>query len=116
MKKLYTFICCTFFATALFAQPQTIVLNQPDLNRGLSVMKTFAQRSSQSKFDTLDLKIQDLSDLLWAANGVNRADIGKRTAPSAMNAQDIDVYVVLKKGAYLYDAKKHQLELINSGD
>ncbi len=116
MKKLSTIICCTLFATALFAQPQTIVLNQPDLNRGLSVMKSFAQRSSQSKFDTLDLKIQDLSDLLWAADGVNRADIGKRTAPSAMNAQDIDVYVVMKKGAYLYDAKKHQLDLITTGD
>jgi len=116
MKKLFTLICCAFFVSGLFAQPQTIVLNQPDLNRGLPVMKAFAQRSSQMKFDTLDLKLQDLSDLLWAADGVNRADIGKRTAPSAMNSQDIDVYVVMKKGAYLYDAKKHQLDLITAGD
>ena len=116
MNKIMICLCFSILSAPLFAQPQTIVLNQPDLNRGLSVMKSFAQRSSQSKFDTLDLKIQDLSDLLWAADGINRADIGKRTAHSAMNSQDIDVYVVMKKGAYLYDAKKHQLDLITAGD
>lgn len=116
MKKLFSAICLTFLATSLFAQVQTIALNKPDTNRGLPVMKALAQRSSQMKFDTLDLKLQDMSDLLWAANGVNRADLGKRTAPSAMNSQDIDVYVVMKKGAYLYDAKKHQLDLVASGD
>ncbi|MEI7829002.1 MAG: SagB/ThcOx family dehydrogenase [Prolixibacteraceae bacterium] len=116
MKKLYSIFCLTFLATTVFAQAQTIVLNKPDINRGLSVMKALAQRSSQMKFDTLDLKLQDMSDLLWAADGINRADLGKRTAPSAMNSQDIDVYVVMKKGAYLYDAKNHQLDLINSGD
>ena len=103
-------------ATSLMAQTSSIVLNQPDTNRGLTIMKAFAQRSSQSKFDTLDLKLQDLSDLLWAADGINRVESGKRTAPSAMNSQDVDVYVVMKKGAYLYDAKKHQLDLVTAGD
>jgi SagB-type dehydrogenase family enzyme len=79
-------------------------------------MKAFAQRSSQAKFDTLNLKLQDLSDLLWAADGINRAELGKRTAPSAMNSQDVDVYVVMKAGAYLYDAKKHELDLVTVGD
>ncbi len=116
MKNLLTTICIVLVATTLFAQNQTIVLNQPDTNRGLPVMKAFAQRSSQAKFDTLSLKLQDLSDLLWAADGINRADLGKRTAPSAMNSQDVDVYVVMKAGAYLYDAKKHQLDLVTAGD
>ncbi len=116
MKKLIAVVCCTLFATSVWAQAQTIVLNQPEMTRGLTIMKTFAQRSSQAKFDTIDLKLQDLSDLLWAADGINRADLGKRTAPSAMNSQDVDVYVVMKKGAYLYDAKKHQLDLVSSGD
>ena len=58
----------------------------------------------------------DLSDLLWAANGINRSSEGKRTAPSAMNRQDIDIYVVLPQGTYLYDAKGHKLNLISEGD
>ncbi|MEI6275866.1 MAG: SagB/ThcOx family dehydrogenase [Prolixibacteraceae bacterium] len=116
MKKLICIFYFVLFATALMAQNQTITLNQPDTNRGLPVMKAFAERSSQSQFDTLSLKLQDLSDLLWAADGINRADLGKRTAPSAMNSQDVDVYVVMKAGAYLYDAKKHQLGLVTAGD
>ncbi|MFZ4572638.1 MAG: SagB/ThcOx family dehydrogenase [Bacteroidales bacterium] len=114
MKKSILLFCLFLLATTMFAQ--TIVLNQPDTNRGLPVMKAFAQRSSQSKFDTTNLKLQDLSDLLWAADGVNRADLGKRTAPSAMNSQDIDIYVVMKACAYLYDAQKHQLNLVTKGD
>jgi len=116
MKNLIFAIFCALFAANAVAQNQTIVLKQPDLNRGLPVMKAFAQRSSQSQFDTISIKLQDLSDLLWAANGVNREDIGKRTAPSAMNAQDVDVYVATKAGIFLYDAKKHKLDLIASGD
>lgn len=116
MKSVLSIFCFALIATFASAQSQTIVLNQPDTNRGLPVMKAFAQRSSQIKFDTLDLKLQDLSDLLWAADGINRADLGKRTAPSAMNSQDVDIYVIMKKGAYLYDAKKHELDLISAGD
>ena len=56
-----------------------------------------------------------LSSLLWAANGVNRAD-GGRTAPSAMNAQEIDVYVALPSGAYLYDAEENALQLVAGSD
>ena len=50
------------------------------------------------------------------ANGINRSDAGKRTAPSALNKQDVDVYVILPEGSYLYDAKNHQLNLIAEGD
>ncbi|MDR0836441.1 MAG: SagB/ThcOx family dehydrogenase, partial [Tannerella sp.] len=62
-----------------------------------------------------DLSFQDLSDLLWAAVGVNRED-GRRTAPSAMNRQEIDVYVVMKDGAYLYNAAEHTLQPKSAGD
>ena len=116
MKKSISVFCVMLMATTLMAQTSSITLNQPDTNRGLTIMKAFAQRSSQSKFDTLGLKLQDLSDLLWAADGINRTETGKRTAPSAMNSQDMDVYVVMKSGAFLYDAKKHQLDLVTSGD
>ena len=67
-------------------------------------MEAFSLRASNTDFSDRKLSLQDLSDLLFAANGVNRKDIKKRTAPSAMNAQDIDVYVFLQEGVYLYDA------------
>jgi SagB-type dehydrogenase family enzyme len=117
MKKTILYLCFTFLVSSLFAQAtKTIVLNPPDTNRGLPVMKALAHRASATKWDTTSLKLQDLSDLLWAANGINRPATGKRTAPSAINAQDIDVYVFMKKGAYLYDAKKHTLNLVAEGD
>jgi SagB-type dehydrogenase family enzyme len=59
--------------------------------------------------------LQDLSDLLWAANGINRPD-GRRTAATARNNQDIDVYAIMEEGAYLYDAKAHELKPVSKGD
>jgi len=60
--------------------------------------------------------MRDLSDLLWAANGINRPDEGKRTAPSAMNAQDVDVCVFMKQGVYLYEHRDYTLIGIVEGD
>ncbi|MDR2120783.1 MAG: SagB/ThcOx family dehydrogenase [Tannerella sp.] len=94
---------------------QVIKLNAPDKTRGAATMKAFSDRHSDRVFDGKDLSIKDLSELLWAANGINRPD-GKRTAPSAMNRQEIDVYVVRKDGAYLYDAKGHSLTPVAAGD
>jgi SagB-type dehydrogenase family enzyme len=94
---------------------QVIKLNAPDKTRGLATMKAFAERHSDRVYDKKDLSIKDLSELLWAANGINRSD-GKRTAPSAMNRQEIDVYVVRKDGAYLYDAQAHSLTPVAAGD
>ncbi|MGD0589868.1 MAG: SagB/ThcOx family dehydrogenase [Bacteroidota bacterium] len=117
MKKATMLIWFITFTCSLYAQgTKTIVLDPPDTTRGLPVMKALSLRASAKEFDTTKIKLQDLSDLLWAADGVNRHEIGKRTAPSAINAQDIDVYVSLKSGIYLYKAKKHLLELIVDGD
>jgi SagB-type dehydrogenase family enzyme len=117
MKKVIVSICLIIIAGTLPAQDtNSILLNPPDLNRGLPVMKALSVRASATEFDTTVLNLQDLSDLLWAANGVNRSESGKRTAPSAMNAQDIDVYACMQKGIYLYNATKHVLELIADGD
>jgi SagB-type dehydrogenase family enzyme len=117
MKNIAVYIWLTILAYPLFAQStKTIVLNPPDMTRGLPVMKALSLRASATDFDTTKIKLQDLSDLLWASNGVNRPDVGKRTAPSAINAQDIDVYVSMESGIYLYDAKKHILDLITDGD
>lgn len=95
---------------------QSIVLNKPNLEREGNLMKALSERASARVFDSTPLSIQDLSDLLWAANGVNRVESGKRTAPSAINAQDIDIYVFDSKGVYLYNAQKHILEGVVNGD
>jgi SagB-type dehydrogenase family enzyme len=86
------------------------------MNRGFPVMQALKARASATEYNSRKLELQDLSDLLWAANGVNRPENGKRTAPSAINAQDIDVYACMEQGTYLYNAEKHVLTLIASGD
>ena len=95
---------------------QAIKLNPPDLKRGLPFMKTLAVRASAREYSEKDLSLQDLSDLLWAADGINRPAENKSTAPSAMNSHDIRIYVFMKEGAYLYDAPKHELAPVVAGD
>ncbi len=95
---------------------QTIKLNPPDLKRGLPFMETLAVRASARAYSAKDLSLQDLSDLLWAADGINRPAENKSTAPSAMNSHDIRIYVFLKDGAFLYDAPRHELAPVASGD
>jgi SagB-type dehydrogenase family enzyme len=95
---------------------KAIKLNAPNLKRGLPVMEALSVRASVKEWSDRELSLQDLSDLLWAADGVNRPESGKRTAASAINAQDVDVYAFLKDGAYLYDAKAHSLIPVAAGD
>jgi SagB-type dehydrogenase family enzyme len=117
MKKTLFHIWLLVLASSMFAQStKSLPLNPPDTTRGLPLMKALSLRASASNWDSTNLDLQDLSDLLWAANGINRPETGKRTAPSAMNAQDIDVYVCMKSGIYLYDAQKHLLDLVIEDD
>jgi SagB-type dehydrogenase family enzyme len=78
-------------------------------------MQALAKRRSSREFAHKPLPLPVLSSLLWAAFGVNRRG-GGRTAPSAIDAQEIDVYVALPDGAYLYDAKAHALRLVAAND
>lgn len=93
----------------------TIQLTKPDKTLNASLMQALTDRQSRREFSEKQLSLEDLSSLLWAANGINRED-GRRTAPSAVNAQDIDIYVCLAAGTYLYDAKLNQLKLVTSED
>ena len=94
---------------------KVIKLNAPDKTRGSAVMKALNDRRSDREFAPESLRLQDLSDLLWAANGINRAD-GKRTAPSTRNVQAVEMYVLFSEGAYLYDAREHALSPMVAGD
>jgi SagB-type dehydrogenase family enzyme len=75
-------------------------------------MEVLKDRQTTRSFSEKRLPAQVLSNLLWAANGVNRPDSGKRTAPSAMNAQEIDIYVATAEGLHLFEAKEHRLRTI----
>ncbi len=96
-------------------QLDVIKLNPPDLNRGISVMQALKKRKTQRDISDKKLTLQQLSDLLWAADGINRPD-GKRTAPAAMAIYSVDIYAVLPEGVYLYDVAKHELKPVAKGD
>jgi SagB-type dehydrogenase family enzyme len=89
--------------------PKPIELPAPNTTGGKPLMEALSMRSTSRDFSDEKLPSQVLSDLLWAACGVNRPESGKRTAPTAMNMQEIDVYVAMAEGLYLYDATKHML-------
>jgi nitroreductase len=81
-----------------------------------SLMAAFRGRKSAAGFQSQPLPADLLLNLLWAAWGVNRPESGKRTAPSAMNRQEMDLYVLLAEGAFLYDAQENKLTPVVSGD
>jgi nitroreductase len=92
-----------------------IVLPPPSRRGGLSLTAALAKRCSNREFARKPLPVPVLSGLLWAAWGVNRPD-GGRTAPSALDAQEIDLYVALPEGAYLYEASSHRLRRVAAAD
>lgn len=93
----------------------SIALPTPDKRGGLPLMEALARRRSSREFASDALPLPLLSGLLWAAYGSNRAD-GGRTAPSALDAQEIDVFVALPSGAYRFDAAAHALHLVAAKD
>ncbi|MDR0865514.1 MAG: SagB/ThcOx family dehydrogenase [Candidatus Symbiothrix sp.] len=116
MRFISLIVTALLFATTVSAQSLIPVkLNAPSKERGSDIMEALANRHSTREFSTEKLSLQDLSDLLWAATGVNRPD-GRRTAATARNNQDIDVYVIMEEGAYLYDVKAHELQPVAEGD
>jgi nitroreductase len=103
-------------ASASGNAPAVIKLDKPDLSRGLPVMQALEKRASATEWSDKAISLKDLSDLLWAANGINRPDSGKRTAPSALNAQDVDIYVFTTEAVYRYDPAKNELDPVTTGD
>lgn len=93
----------------------SIELPPPRMLGGMPLMDALSHRQSTRDFAPDPLPLPVLSDLLWAACGKNRAD-GGRTAPSALNAQEIDVFVALPTGAYRYDPAAHALNLVAGSD
>ena len=119
MKKMRfraTFLSAFFLAgiVSVYAQ-ETIQLPSPTTEGGMPLMQALKERKSGREFSSKKLPTETLSNLLWAAWGINRQD-GHRTAPSARNMQEIDVYVATSDGLFLYEAKSHQLQKILDED
>ena len=106
MKRYITLsLICLLFSSGMLAQD--INLPAPQTEGGLPLMQALSKRQTIRAFAAKELDTQTLSNLLWAANGFNRSD--KRTAPTAMNRQELEIYVVLSTGAYWHDAKNNVL-------
>jgi SagB-type dehydrogenase family enzyme len=119
MKTLLSFLIILFLNVYLLPgniMAQDISLPAPDKIGGKPLMQALNERQTIRVFTKDNLTQQQLSDLLWAAWGINRADLKKRTAPSARNVQEIDLYIALPAGLYLYIAESHLLKQINNKD
>jgi hypothetical protein len=91
-------------------------LSPPTRSGGMPLMSALSRRQSQREFAPDDLPEQILSDLLWAAGGVNRQDVGGRTVPSAMNSQEVLLYAAMPQGLFFYEPTSHELRLIVESD
>lgn len=85
----------------------SIELPSPTLTGGMPLMAALTSRQSRREFMPHPLPVQTLSDLLWAAGGINRHDVGGRTAPSAMNAQEVLLFAAMPQGLFLYEPTRH---------
>lgn len=106
--KIKGLLLSLFVTSSLLSIAQDIKLPSPQKQGGEPLLQVLSKRASTRDFDTQkNIDSQTLSNLLWAAWGYNRED--KRTAPSAMNRQEISLYIVMAQGVYLYDAKQNKL-------
>jgi len=118
MKRLMRRMFITGLTLLLCSQilAEEIRLLPPQFENNASLFEALKNRRTERSFSEKELSLQQLSNLLWAATGVNRPDSEKRTAPTAHNDQEIDVYVAMKTGLYLYNAKGHILDFIHAND
>ena len=112
---LTAFLVCGWLSVA--AENNAVVsLSAPRTEGGMPLFQALKERKSTKEFNKQPVSSETLSNLLWAAYGVNRPESGMRTAPSAKNKQEVGVYVVTAEGAYLYDAAATQLKQVAAGD
>jgi nitroreductase len=110
-----TFISFLLICSLSAAAQDVVKLPPPKTEGGMPLMQALKERKSGRDFSSQKLPSQVLSNLLWAAWGINRPD-GHHTAPSARNAQEIDVYVTTADGLFLYEPKQHQLLKLSGDD
>ena len=107
-------VCMLMTPAYAYCQSADIDLPKPEKTKGKPLMQALSLRRSTRSFADIEISEQELSNLLWAANGINRPESGGRTAPSAMGSKEITVYVARRDGLYQYDPDKNSL--IQKGD
>jgi nitroreductase len=115
MKRMGLCICFFVMGLVSAGAQEILKLPAPKTEGGMPLMQALKERKTAREFGPQKLPLPVLSNLLWAAWGVNRPD-GHRTAPSARNSQEIDVYVAMSDGLFLYEPKQHQLQKILAED
>ena len=116
MKKMILFVLALTWMGGMQAQ-EVISLPQPEVSKlSMPLGDALGQRRSERQYSDKEISLQTLSTLLWAACGVSDQKTGKITAPSAVNMQDVKVYVCTKDGACLYDAKANTLSKVSDKD
>jgi len=123
MKKLSSLSLCLLWSLLIIGpalvagqEMKPLELPKPQTDGGRPLMQVLKDRHTAREFKADRLPLQVLSNLLWAAFGINRPESGKRTAPSARNWQEIDLYVALPEGLYVYDAQAHRLNPVLAED
>jgi len=121
-KKLFQIACLVLIVLFTYSpltsaeELKPIKLLAPQMESGRPLMQVLKDRKSSREFSPEKLSMRHLSDMLWAGFGINRPGSGKRTAPSAVNWQEIDIYAATAEGLYLYNAKVHSLEPVLAKD
>lgn len=115
MEKLMVFALLFVCVSSAFASERDIKLPVPEKSGGIGVLDAVAARQSARDFVDTELTPQQLSTLLWVAGGINRED-RKLTYATAMNLQDIIIFVFTKSGTYRYEPSTHSLIFVAEGD
>lgn len=118
MKRAVPALCLVLgllIVVPVFAAEKGIMLPAPQTEGGMPLMDALKARQTNRAFSDAAISEQDLSNILWAAWGVNRND-GRRTVPTARNDQDMSLYVAMANGVWLYNAGGHSLEQVLAED
>jgi SagB-type dehydrogenase family enzyme len=117
MKQLVLLLAVFMVQVQVFSQENKVIdLPEPQLEKGKPLMQALKARQSIRSYSNRELSQQEIANLLWAANGINRKETGRRTVPTSQNKQEIEVYMSNKEGLFRYDAQAHALVTIHNRD
>jgi SagB-type dehydrogenase family enzyme len=118
MRKYLILLLIAFLSGFIVCSAQvieTIALPPANQSGGMPLMEALKNRQSQRSFSSKELSQQQMSDMLWAAYGINRPD-GFRTVPSARTWNEFDIYIIKAEGWYVYDPQKHTMLKLGNED
>ena len=115
MKKIFLMSIMLLGVIVTYSNAKDIYLPSPNRAGGVPLMQALNERKSVRSFSPQKIDEETLSNTLWSAVGVNKED-NKRTIPTALNKQNLDIYVLSEEGAFLYDALSHSLIKITDND